>query len=179
LCNERALSGPCVSLLGCLVDQHPLPKMHACCMTQYTTKATQTRGRQTKALFVSAYNPILDGNKPKSHPNVLIIFRFCRSLLPTESSEQRRTRFSPNRPRTRVPGNRAIPLRPFPQLPSLPTPFPCALPRRPSPCAASARAPACLTLALQCAAAQEPRRPSAAQEPRRPSSQVPAAARSG
>ena len=121
----------------------------------------------------------MDGNKPKSHPNVLIIFRFCRSPLPTESSEQRRTRFSPKQPRTRVPGNRAIPLRPFPQLPSLPTPFPCALPRRPSPCAASARAPACLTPALQCAAAQEPRRPSAAQELRRPSSQVPAAARCG
>ena len=118
------------------------------------------------ALFVSVYNPILDGNKPKSHPNVLIIFRFCRSPLPTESSEQRRTRFSPKRPRTRVPGNRAT----FPQLPSLPTPVPCA----PSPPP--------LSLRRLCSGSGVPhpcpavrRRPGTA----RPSSHVPAAARCG
>ena len=124
------------------------------------------RGEETKALFVSVYNPIIDGNKPKSHPNVLIIFRFCRSPLPTESSEQRRTRFSPKPPKTRV----LVIERFSPNCPLSRRHSPAPLPRRPSPCAASARAPACLTPALQYAAAQELRRPS---------SQVPAAARSG
>ena len=112
-----------------------------------------------KGLFVSAYKLILDGYKPKAHPNGSINSRFYRSPLTSESPKQLKARFPQTRPKPRVPGKRAD----FPRLPLSPSvlssdatgvrPFPAALLSLRRLCSSSgaleSRRPSSLTLDLR------------------------------
>ena len=88
-------------------------------------------------MFVSAYNQILDGNNPKSHPNGLLISRLCesrllpksriqreRGILPTASPESRTPEASGFSPDT--PGPRAPPVERDPRQAPQICPFPTA-----------------------------------------------------
>ena len=97
-----------------------------------------------KGLFVSAYKLILDGYKPKAHPNGSINSRFYRSPLTSESPKQLKARFPRRVPNLAYLVSERIFLGcPSPRQSSPPTPLACApSPPRSSPCGASARAPA-------------------------------------
>ena len=60
----------------------------------------------TAGLFVSAFNPIVDGKNRRSHPNGPLNCRFYRPPILTKAPAQRAGRFPQKRHWTRLPGNR-------------------------------------------------------------------------
>ena len=105
---------------------------------------TPTRMPSALALFGYDYKPLMDGNKPKSHTNALIISSLFGTPLSLQSAKQREPRFSRTRLRRRLSQKRdpsswprPPPLRAPPLLAHPPTPLPAlslrapALPRLP------------------------------------------------